>query len=131
VLDHLDGTVFTDNHSYDSLLVKELYREDPQFRHCLAPDCSSGQIHTSAAGEGNIFVCRACGHRHCTVHNVTFHEDQTCEEYDAQLLANPLAYTEDDMKSRKEVARTSVKCPGLHCGFDLEKESGCDHVICK
>lgn len=115
----------SNNDSYDNLLTKKLNRSDPQYRECLAPDCPSGQIH---AGEGNVFVCTACGHHQCTVHNAPFHEDLTCEEYDAQRQS---AYTEDDFKSRREVAKTSVKCPGLHCGLDLEKEGGCDHVTCK
>jgi hypothetical protein len=65
------------------------------FRWCRA--CDSGQIHLSGV-EGNIFTCVACGHKVCIVHENTWHEGETCEEFEYRA------------SGRKERDRTRPRC---------------------
>ncbi|KAJ4136289.1 hypothetical protein NW768_003900 [Fusarium equiseti] len=58
--------------------------------------CGSGQIHDSGTAQP-IATCLHCNHRSCFHHNVAWHENLSCEEYD-QLLADP-----DNFRSRLEL----------------------------
>jgi hypothetical protein len=88
--------------------------------------CPGRQIHNGSA----LFECELCGHRHCTLHKLPFHDGKTCEDYDAELSADHAASEE---KSRNLIEGSTVKCPGTGCGFDIEKENndGCDTMTCK
>jgi DNA-directed RNA polymerase subunit RPC12/RpoP len=80
---------------YDALSSNSAISSLPEFRWCLA-GCGSGQLH---ADEGNnpLMECTKCGHRQCYTHNVAWHTDLTCEEYD-EFLANP-----DTFQSRLDI----------------------------
>jgi hypothetical protein len=108
---------------------------DPDFRSCYAENCNSGQIHDTGV-EGNIFRCNACGFRVCTVHNVAFHTDETCDQYDERIAREERERQEEtrikqeqEEASLAEVSRSSVECPG--CGANIQKTEGCDHMTCK
>lgn len=58
--------------------------------------CGSGQIHESG-NEQPIVACLHCNHRSCFHHNVAWHENLSCGEYD-QLLADP-----ENFRSRIEI----------------------------
>jgi hypothetical protein len=79
-----------------------------------------------AKDDGNIFVCRKCEARYCLTCNVTFHEDETCEDYQAAAAKRR---NEDEEKSLKTVKQVSRPCPG--CGANIDKFAGCDHITCK
>ncbi|CAC9889926.1 unnamed protein product [Aureobasidium pullulans] len=49
---------------------------NPDYRYCFSTSCESGQVHE---GQEPVFSCQECGHRHCTVCEVDWHEDETCE----------------------------------------------------
>jgi hypothetical protein len=110
------------------------------FLYCLAPQCSSGQIHEDDP-EGNIFRCAACGFRMCTAHTpmIPFHETETCAQHNERVAEEQAEREaieeaarirrEQDDASIAEVARSSVECPG--CGANIQKSSGCDHMTCK
>jgi hypothetical protein len=117
----------TDICSYTDLQYEENLRRGRVYFNCSDTDCLSGQIHDGKA----LFVCNLCGYRQCTAHKVPYHENQTCAEYDMTLVANPPQDAGNEAESRRIVEEISVTCPGPGCGFDIEKEEGCDKMECK
>ncbi|KAI9767590.1 MAG: Myosin type-2 heavy chain 1 [Geoglossum simile] len=117
---------------FDDFSVRDALNNDPNFRWCRRVGCGSGQIHENDAG-GNIFRCIVCGFKACFVHEDTWHEGETCEEYD---------YKESGRRGRdqkmqeeasvKVILQLAKKCPGKGgmCGWNIEKNSGCDHMTC-
>ena len=113
---------------YDSLAVREALDGVPKFRWCLNPACQSGQEHE----DGYIFTCTECGHQSCVVHNIAWHEGETCDEYDYRASGAK----EREQKAQEEASvatinRLSKKCPGPNCAFNIQKNEGCDHMTCK
>jgi len=122
--------------------MRAFLSNDASFRYCLAEGCKSGQVHDSGA-EGNIFRCGACGFRVCTIHDMTFHEGETCTQYDERLVREERERIEKqeqedkDRKRRQEEEIASVAavdkfaraCPG--CKRPIQKTSGCDHMTCE
>lgn len=105
---------------YDKAALKAAIANDPEFRFCLSTVCSSGQLHAAGADEP-IFRCEACGHRHCVVCEVPWHEGELC--------VNMQAKKRDEAESAKKVAEISKQCP--NCNIKIEKNYGCDHMTCK
>lgn len=114
---------------YDRLMLQETLCDDSAFRYCIARDCPYGQIHDQDAG--NIFICGSCGHRHCTTHHITFHDGESCEQYDERMRLANLSQAEQEEASKKELEKNSKQCPGSNCGYWIQKTSGCDHMTCK
>ncbi|KAJ0305899.1 hypothetical protein COL5a_002701 [Colletotrichum fioriniae] len=69
--------------------------EADKFIWCTA-NCGSGQLHDTG-GDQPIVTCLHCGQRSCFSHNVTWHENLSCQEYDA-LLHDP-----ENFRSRIEM----------------------------
>ncbi|CAB4446348.1 unnamed protein product [Rhizophagus irregularis] len=100
---------------YDELTYNIVIQRDPDFRWCKAR-CGVGQIHTGK-DISPIIICYNCGVKSCYTHDVTWHEDQTCEEYD------------ENMKKPDEyLSQNTKKCP--KCSLSIEKNEGCDHMTC-
>lgn len=114
---------------YESFSVRETLGGVPNFTWCLNHRCQSGQVHHE---DGNIFKCIACGHKSCVVHNVAWHEGETCDEYNYRTSGAK----EREQKAQEEASiaminRSSKKCPGPNCAFNIQKNNGCDHMTCK
>lgn len=123
--------------------MRAFLSKDASFRYCLAKGCSSGQVHDSGA-EGQIFRCGACGFRVCTVHDMAFHDGETCAAYDERLVREEKERVEREVQedqSRKErveqeakslaEVQKAVMCPNQKCKVPIHKLSGCDHMTCK
>ncbi|KAF2192512.1 hypothetical protein K469DRAFT_553519 [Zopfia rhizophila CBS 207.26] len=115
---------------FDTLSARSVLNDEPNFRWCRARDCQSGQIHISGE-EGNIFRCVACGFRVCIIHEDTWHEGETCEEYDYRKCGRK----ERDQKKQEEASVKAIeeltkRCPGHGCKWNIEKNEGCDHMTC-
>ncbi|KAF2025622.1 hypothetical protein EK21DRAFT_29149, partial [Setomelanomma holmii] len=113
---------------YDTFLARAAISEDPNFRWCRA--CDAGQEHLSGE-EGNIFTCHSCGHKVCIKHESTWHEGETCEEYEYRASGQK----EHDLQAQEEaslaaIGKLSKKCPGPICVYSIEKNDGCDHMTC-
>lgn len=80
-----------------------------------------------AKDDGNIFSCKICKARYCLVCEVPFHEEQTCDAYQADAKRR----SEDEAKSLETVKQVSRPCPGPGCGVNINKFAGCDHVTCE
>jgi hypothetical protein len=64
-------------------LVSALGAEN-DYQWCMSPACKSGQIHDDAEA-GPIMTCNHCGFRSCVLHQVPFHEGETCSQYDDRM----------------------------------------------
>jgi len=98
------------------------------FRWCLGRNCKSGQIHETGT-DGYIFRCHACGFKVCVIHNVKWHEGETCKEYDYRT--KPELKGKEESASQRLITSTTKPCPGRSCGAPIEKDDGCDHMKCK
>ncbi|OCK96270.1 uncharacterized protein K441DRAFT_553141 [Cenococcum geophilum 1.58] len=120
---------------FDALSAREALNDDPNFRWCRRAGCKSGQIHENGTGtDGKIFQCVVCNFKVCTVHEDTWHEGETCKEYDYRTSGRK----ERDQKaldeaSLKAIRKFAKKCPGKRgkCGWNIEKNDGCDLMTCK
>ncbi|KAI8308462.1 hypothetical protein K4K61_002622 [Colletotrichum sp. SAR11_59] len=84
-----------DDFRYEALALRAAMAEAENFIWCTA-NCGSGQLHDTGT-EQPIVSCLHCGQRSCFTHNVTWHENLTCEEYDS-LLRDP-----ENFRSRIEM----------------------------
>ncbi|EON96989.1 putative ibr domain-containing protein [Phaeoacremonium minimum UCRPA7] len=85
---------------YQDLTFRHAMSESPHFIWCTA-GCGSGQIHDSGSQQP-IVACVKCGARSCFHHSVPWHENLSCDEYDA-LLADP-----EKFRSRFEIDNDEV-----------------------
>lgn len=74
--------------------------EAENFIWCTA-DCGSGQLHITGKDQP-IVTCLHCGHRSCFTHNLAWHENMSCEEYDS-LLRDP-----ENFRSRIEMGHDEL-----------------------
>jgi E3 ubiquitin-protein ligase RNF14 len=111
---------------FDAIATREALNNDPDFRWCHRAGCESGQIHENGV-DGNIFQCVACDFKVCVVHEDTWHEGLTCEEYDYRKLLD-----QQMQASVNAISQLTKKCPGKdgQCGCNIEKNGGCDHMTC-
>jgi hypothetical protein len=80
---------------YETLTFRYAVSEADNFVWCTA-GCGYGQVHDGGP-RSPIVTCLHCGQRSCFAHRVAWHENLTCEEYDA-LQADP-----DNFRSRFEL----------------------------
>ncbi|KAK3335482.1 hypothetical protein B0T19DRAFT_9775 [Cercophora scortea] len=106
---------------YDTLMTRAALKDIPNFYWCMSTTCESGQIYRGVCPE---FKCAACKARHCVKHNVSWHEGETCEEYDRRHKQRK----KDEKASEEMVKKTSKKCP--ECKKDVHKFTGCNHITC-
>lgn len=114
---------------YDLFAMREALSQVSNFRWCRNPTCKSGQEHD----EGSyIFTCIACGHKVCVMHNVDWHEGETCDEYTYRASgAKEREQRAQEEASIAAIKECSKKCPGPKCIFNIQKNEGCDHMTCK
>lgn len=105
-------------------MVRSALRKMPSYRDCMAQNCKSGQFHDTKT-DGNILRCNECGFRVCTVHELPFHDGETCKAYDERKKVIPTL----EEATKRTIARLSKPCP--NCAVNIEKNGGCDEMICK
>lgn len=87
--------------SYEALALHAAMGEAENFIWCTA-NCGSGQLHDTGAAQP-IVTCLHCRQRSCFTHNVAWHDDMTCEEYDA-LQRDP-----ENFRSRIEIENDELE----------------------
>ncbi|THZ03896.1 hypothetical protein D6C93_02772 [Aureobasidium pullulans] len=107
--------------TYDKVLAKACVESDADFRYCLSEKCKSGQIHVGGA-EQPLFNCGACKEQHCANCEVPWHEDETCDQYQAR-------HDDEIVQTAVVLSKISKRCPG-GCGARIERDGGCPHMIC-
>ncbi|QDS69688.1 hypothetical protein FKW77_009690 [Venturia effusa] len=110
---------------FDDLATKACLNSMGEYRHCLSPTCKAGQLH-SGGEDSPIFMCRSCGHKSCTIHNMPWHEGEICADYDTRV-ARAKKNVADNAASEAKVAQMKA-CP--KCKAPFKKNGGCDHMTC-
>lgn len=114
---------------YHRFMIADAMKDDPRFRQCLRSSCNFGQIH-EAGDQEPVMRCGDCGYKMCYVHNMPWHEDQTCTDYD-YMMSRDEGKQEEDEASTSVIAKTSKPCPGEGCSVPITQNGGCDHMTCK
>ncbi|KAI9374733.1 hypothetical protein BJX61DRAFT_264988 [Aspergillus egyptiacus] len=103
LLIHEDIKRFADKETfarYDRLSFRNAVSADKNFIWCL--DCDFGQLHEQGA-EQPMVRCLECGVVSCFRHSIKWHDEFTCDEYDA-VLWDPDSYKEIKAKNANRVA---------------------------
>lgn len=114
--------------SFDTLFHRQLISEDANFRWCPNPACGSGQLHE---GDDPLWTCTECRRRACAVHNVDWHEGQTCEVYDRLQAIRDPQHRLDEGMSENHVRDHCKRCPNSRCRVLSYRALGCHHMTCK
>eukprot|EP00980_Cylindrotheca_fusiformis_P019915 scaffold7017_cov134-Cylindrotheca_fusiformis.AAC.10 len=108
-----EGSIPSDWTRYQRL---EKLRKDPSLISCsrclevLSKDDNTAEV-----------TCNSCGHTFCSVHGDA-HPGRSCKDYKNDKPNR-------QMKMSEKMIKVLTK-PCSHCAAPIEKESGCDHVIC-
>lgn len=113
-------------HRYSTLQMRSTLSQIPDFHWCLNTTCTSGQIHTQDSSNP-ILTCFSCGYKTCATHNVKWHQNETCEQYDYRISGRRAR--DEEQANERIIKRTTKNCPG--CKANIEKIDGCDHMTCK
>ncbi|KAI3582853.1 hypothetical protein IWW34DRAFT_725940 [Fusarium oxysporum f. sp. albedinis] len=108
---------------YDEYLKIEALTKMPSFMWCLSDNCSNGQIHDLILD--SHVACAECEFEMCFNHQMKWHDNLTCEQYDSLKETGDPDYQE----TQKWVATNTKQCPG--CGINIQKDEGCLHMTCK
>ncbi|CAG8534958.1 11623_t:CDS:2 [Paraglomus brasilianum] len=106
---------------YDNLLLRHAIRKLPDFRWCKVANCGWGQEHTTGDDEP-VMTCHACNAKSCFTHDVPWHTNMTCDEFDESLKKG-------DNATRVYYEQHTKSCP--ECKEAIEKNDGCDHMTCR
>ena len=66
--------------------------------------------------------CDACGQKSCFTHDVPWHSELTCTQYDKIIKKAEKA-------TQNFLDRETKPCP--KCGVRITKIGGCNHMVCK
>ncbi|TIC96986.1 E3 ubiquitin-protein ligase RNF19B [Colletotrichum higginsianum] len=97
-LEYVDIQKYADEETfarYEALALRAAMAEADTFIWCTA-NCGSGQLH-DMGGDRPLVTCLHCGQRSCFTHGIAWHENLSCDEYDA-LLRDP-----ENFRSRIEM----------------------------
>jgi hypothetical protein len=109
--------------TYSNRLMKRALRSMEDYRECLSPTCNCGQLHDGGE-DYPIVTCCSCHAKSCYTHQIPYHFDQTCEDFDGKIRES--TERENLERSVALVMQMCKTCPG--CKFDIQKSEGCDHV---
>ncbi|KAF4946955.1 hypothetical protein FGADI_10771 [Fusarium gaditjirri] len=70
-------------------------------------------------------ACAECEFEMCFNHQMKWHDNLTCEQYDSLRETGDPDYQE----TQEWVATNTKQCPG--CGINIQKDKGCLHMTCK
>jgi hypothetical protein len=99
--------------------------EDPTLVSCTrCHELMSIHDNRTLDGEENKLICPSCGHDFCSVHGDA-HTGMTCDEYKPERRSD----SERQIRKSEKIIRKFTK-PCSHCGVPIQKESGCDHIVC-
>lgn len=117
---------------YDALQTRGLLSSDPNFRWCRGQGCTSGQIH-DAREVGDLFTCLHCRASYCIVHGSAHDASESCREYDDRTREEKERNErEKEVKASEDaLGKLSKRCPNKKCNSPIQKNGGCNHIICK
>jgi hypothetical protein len=106
---------------YDHRLTLRFLKQMPEFIMCANPGCDSGQFHDPGPSLLRKMTCMECKRNTCSFHEVIWHIDLTCDQYDRQRR--------NDIPSENWIRKNTKQCP--QCHRNIQKNRGCDHMTCK
>ncbi|KAF8603499.1 hypothetical protein BDV93DRAFT_473140 [Ceratobasidium sp. AG-I] len=106
-----------------------MLQAEPNFVWCKSATCEWGQLHESGAA-APIVICQVCDTRSCFTHDVPWHAEKTCAQYDAEQ-AGRARQAQDNLASEAYIQQHAKACPNAACGRNIEKNDGCDHMTCR
>lgn len=111
--------------SLRELATQKALESNPRWMQCLSSTCSAGWIVAENRRKRKV-KCPKCEALSCLKHRVPWHEGYTCSQYDDY---HPSA--ESSRKSLNLIKRIGKRCPQPGCGWWIEKDGGCSHMICE
>ena len=90
-------------------------------RWCSAPNCTNA-IKVSHV-ESRPVTCR-CGHKFCFACSENWHDPVRCH-----LIKKWIKKCDDDSETSNWISANTKECPT--CNATIEKDGGCNHMICK
>lgn len=110
---------------YDKYLYLDTLSRLPNFRWCLGPNCTNGQLYDDDDGPLEPhYSCDECGFGMCFTHAMPWHQGLTCDQYDSQRT-----HGDPDFQQTQDWIRDNTKpCPG--CGQNIQKGEYCFHMTC-
>ncbi|KAI0066084.1 hypothetical protein BV25DRAFT_1868368 [Artomyces pyxidatus] len=94
--------------------------------YCPNPQCSA-RVQIDEDAEDPQAECPSCNSLICVPCRTTWHEDMTCEEYQALPLEDR---SPDDLLTLRVIkAENWRRCPS--CSYIVELSMGCNHVTCR
>ncbi|KAK3354056.1 hypothetical protein B0T25DRAFT_591326 [Lasiosphaeria hispida] len=123
-----DPDTFT---QYDKYLQLDALSRLPNFRWCLGPGCSNGQLYDDDDDDDDDdgpmdpqMHCNECWFEMCFVHSVPWHAGQSCAQYDSVR-----AHGDPEFQQTRDWIRDNTKpCPG--CSENIQKGEYCFHMTC-
>ncbi|CAD8178197.1 unnamed protein product [Paramecium octaurelia] len=101
--------------------LKTYLSRQKEYSCCPTADCAYFFI----AGDNPHFVCPVCDKAYCLECKIEYHNKHSCQEYRDKLMTKS-----DEAKFQNFVKEANYKqCP--NCKVWIEKNKGCDHMICK
>ncbi|GBM64165.1 E3 ubiquitin-protein ligase ARIH1 [Araneus ventricosus] len=106
---------------YQYLITNNFIVCNRLLRHCPQPGCS--YVIRVQYVEARPVTC-ACGHTFCFKCSENWHDPITCH-----LLKKWEKKCHDDSATLNWIAANTKKCP--FCNVRIEKDGGCNHMVCK
>ncbi|CAL1270431.1 unnamed protein product [Larinioides sclopetarius] len=106
---------------YQYLITNNFIVCNRLLRHCPQPGCS--YVIKVQYVEARPVTC-ACGHSFCFKCSENWHDPITCH-----LLKKWEKKCHDDSATLNWIAANTKKCP--FCNVRIEKDGGCNHMVCK
>lgn len=108
---------------YDKFLINSYVESHSQLKWCPSPDCSFAVKTACRVTEPRLVNCK-CGAKFCVCCGEEWHEPSTCF-----ALRQWLRKGERDGPTLQWIASNTKECPKCH--VPIEKDGGCNHVLCK
>lgn len=127
---HAPAAVFE---RYDKLLREKALENLSECISCANEICTYGGI-VDARFVG-YFSRKRCKTSTCTTCRITVHPGLTHEENmaiieDPEKANQDKKHLEDERLSDTLVLEKTKACPNVECGVRIEKNGGCDHMVC-
>lgn len=99
--------------SYNSLTSRAALTTSPNFVWCL--ECPSGQVHEGGHDQP-IVTCQECHARYCFTHQVPWHEDFTCGQYDKLMVESKSFVSRRERQIPAEPSAVPTSEENIHKG---------------
>ncbi|RDI83868.1 hypothetical protein Vi05172_g6297 [Venturia inaequalis] len=118
--------------SYARALFIRFLQNSPGYSECL--HCGQGHLYDHPCSDAKRRCLNdQCQKYTCGVHNIPWHEGQSCQEYDADTSREKDKHTIDNKLSMQRIQGESKACPGCHKMIFRQGDDGydgCEHMTC-